>query len=87
MDKEIIMDGYLLGILWGTCSYHHNGLICRHKNKYYVEIAATQCGGRPRRQKSRTGIQWAVNLPIKIRDEAKISDIPDGIEIDATIVK
>ncbi|TQI68576.1 hypothetical protein LY85_3316 [Clostridium sp. KNHs216] len=62
------MDGYLLGILWGCCTPHHNRLLCRHKDKYYPDYVASQLGGHVRTQMSRTGIQYTVNIPIEFEE-------------------
>lgn len=58
------MNGYLLGILWGCASVHHQNLIIRHRDKHYIETAVSAFGGCIRIQNSRTRIQYTVNLPL-----------------------
>lgn len=58
------MDGYLLGILWGCCSIHHDHLICRHKDRYYPDYLADKFGGHVYMRQARTGSQYVVNLPV-----------------------
>ncbi len=59
------MDGYLLGIIWGSASVHHQNLIIKNKDRFYVDYAVTALGGHTRIQYSRTGLQYTANLPLR----------------------
>lgn len=53
-----IVDGYLLGLIWGIGSYSESRITFRHKDKCFIDYVAKQYGITPYQQFSRTNVQW-----------------------------